>query len=167
MSERMEALLASIDASLKMLVASKATTGSGGVASAASDKDLDSKYGDPILKTPPRDWSGDSYAGRKYSECPADLLQMVAERSDYFAQKADETGEKTAAGKSVAMYKRLDASRARGWKRRVELGYVPPPKPTFQSADDTFPPPYDSDIPFSVILPLLLTTMAMFGSALG
>ena len=110
-------LLTSIDASLKALVAQgrKATAPTSLV---ASDADLDGKYGDPELRFLPRDWTGESFKGRRFSECPADLLMLVASAYDYFADKAELANEKTSNGKPVAPFKRADAARARGWAVR-------------------------------------------------
>lgn len=83
----------------------------------ASDRDLDGKYGDPEVKFNPRDWNGPSMKQRRMSECPADFLDALAETLDYFADKAEETGE-TYNGKPTAPYKRKDAARARGWAAR-------------------------------------------------
>lgn len=121
-SEETIALLKSIDASLKVLIHQSR----GPVQKlVADDRDLDGQYGDPVLKFTPRDWTGDPYKDRKFSECPADLLDLVAETLDYFAKKAEEKGEKTSGGKDVAPFKRLDAARARGWAARVRAGRVP------------------------------------------
>ncbi len=109
-------LLRSIDASLKELVAFQRIARPKPI---ASDRDLDGKYGDPILKFNPRDWTGPSFKNRRFSECPADLLDLVAETFDYFAQQADEKHERTDKGTPVSDYKRADAARARGWAKRI------------------------------------------------
>jgi hypothetical protein len=116
------ALLRSIDASLKQLVAQSRGTPAAGAKAVAPDRDLDSQWGDPELRFMPRDWTGPSFKGRKFSECPPDLLDLVAESCDYFARKADENGEKTDKGKPLSDYKRLDAARARGWAYRIRTG---------------------------------------------
>lgn len=120
------ALLRSIDASLKALVARQApaTAAPSAPAGVASDRDLDGKFGDPEIRArDPRDWTGEPMKGRKFSECPAEYLDLLAERLDYFA-------EKNAAGtedeQKKARYQRLDASRARGWAARIRAGKVKP-----------------------------------------
>lgn len=118
--EKMLALLTSIDASLKQIVQLQAK-GSG--LTIASDKDLDGKYGNPVVKFKPRDWTGPSYVGKRFSECPAELLDMLAETFDYFAKQAEDKDERYN-GKPVAPYKRADAARARGWALRVRSGKV-------------------------------------------
>ena len=120
------ALLRSIDASLKTLV--KIAT-SNQPKPAASDRDLDSQYGDPEVKTEPRDWTGDSCKGRRMSECPAEFLDLLAEMFDYFADKAEAANEKASNGKPKAEYNRRDAARARGWARRIRSGYKPSARP--------------------------------------
>lgn len=117
------ALLRSIDASLKQLV--RQTVKSAPV-DVADDRDLDSQYGDPLVKFHPRDWTGEVCKGRKFSECPADFLDLLAETFDYFARKAEESDERTSTGKPVAPYKRKDAARARGWAKRIRNGYRAP-----------------------------------------
>lgn len=87
----------------------------------ASDKDLDSKYGDPEIRFDPKDWTGDSCKGLRMSECPAEFLDMIAETFDYFARKAEDENE-LYNGKPTAPLKRKDAARARGWARRVRAG---------------------------------------------
>lgn len=111
-------LLKSIDASLKLLV--KQLAGANGAV--AADRDLDGRYGDPELRFLPRDWTGPSYKGRRFSECPPDLLVMVAETLEYFADKSEDADERTDKGKPVAPYKRADAARARGWAKRNREG---------------------------------------------
>jgi hypothetical protein len=126
-SERVIELLESIDASLKTLVSQTKARAPKAI---ASDRDLDGQYGDPLLKFMPRDWTGASFKGRRFSECPAALLEMVAETFDYFAQQAESKDERTDKGKPVADYKRADAARARGWAKRIKEGtHTPAPPP--------------------------------------
>jgi hypothetical protein len=89
----------------------------------ASDTDLDGHYGNPIVKAKhPHDWTGEPMNGKRFSECPAEYLELVADRLDYFAGQSEATGELASNGKPVAGYKRLDAARARGWAKRVREG---------------------------------------------
>lgn len=118
-SDEAIALLRSIDASLKLLVKQQRTH------VAADDRDLDSQYGNPEVKFNPRDWTGLSFKGRRMSECEPTFLLMLADTLDYFADKAEETDERTTSGKPVAPYKRKDAARARGWAKRIQDGKVP------------------------------------------
>jgi hypothetical protein len=116
------ALLKSIDASLKALVgrASAQTTS----ATVASDADLDGQYGDPEVKAKdPRDWTGPSMKGLRFSRCPAEYLDMVADRLDYFCSTNPGATEED---HKKLKYQRLDAARARGWAKRIRAGYKPP-----------------------------------------
>jgi hypothetical protein len=109
-------ILRSIDNSLKALVAMQ------GGARQTERVDLDGPHGDPVVRAKdPRDWTGEPMKGRTFSQCPADYLDMIAERFEYFAGK--ETDEKK------AKYCRLDAARARGWSQRIRGGFVPVPQP--------------------------------------
>lgn len=150
--------LKSIDASLKALCAhfgigAKPTATA--QTAVASDADLDGQYGNPEIKAKdPRDWTGPPMKGKRFSECPAAYLDLVADRLDYFAEREEETvTDETATtddrkgAKKKAHYNRKDAGRARGWAARIREGYTPPAQPEgFPS--DAPPPLDDSDIPF-------------------
>jgi len=124
-------LLRSMDSSLKSILSAVRGTGTAGapIASVASDSDLNGAYGNPEVKAKdPRDWTGPTMKGRKFSECPADYLDLVASRLDYFAETADAEGKTTSAGKPVAPFNRADAARARGWAKRIRDGrHTPAP----------------------------------------
>lgn len=120
-SDEALALLRSIDASLKKLVA-QGYGQSSGTKSVASDRQLDGKGGDPEVRFNPRDWTGPSCKGRTFSQCPADFLDLLAETFDYFAGQAEEKNELTERGRPVAEFKRRDASLARGWAKRIRDG---------------------------------------------
>lgn len=119
-------LLRSIDNSLKALIAAVQPllmqVRAAQPKPVASDRDLDGRYGDPVLKFTPRDWTGAPFKGRPFSECPPDLLDLVAQTFDYFATQAEQKNERANNGKPVADYKRADAARARGWARRIRDG---------------------------------------------
>ena len=125
------ALLQSIDATLKaiLLVLSENRNEPAKV----PDAMLNGPHGDPVVKAKdPRDWTGEPMQGRKFSECPPEYLDLLADRYDYFATKA-ETSKREAtdddelqkAEKSLK-YAVLDAKRARGWAARLRAGYVAP-----------------------------------------
>jgi hypothetical protein len=156
MSEDTLAVLKSIDLSLRTLVViaqkkAEAPIPAGEtprlVPNVASDRDLSGDYGDPIVKAKsPRDWTGEPMLGRKFSECPPEYLELVAERLDYFAERDEATNELASNGKPKAYYSRLDAARARGWAKRIREGKVPvqaAPAPTTWAE-----PPEDADVPF-------------------
>jgi hypothetical protein len=126
--------LKSIDQSLKMLVAIAQRKALDRVTAAASkpgpivasDHDLDGQYGDPVVKAKdPRDWTGEPMNGRKFSECPPEYLEMVAERKDYFVSQNPQATDED---KKKAKYDRLDAARARGWAKRIREGKHIPAK---------------------------------------
>ncbi len=117
------AVLRSIDASLKQLVAAQPKPPPV-VADAA---DLDGQYGDPVIRAKdPKEWRGDSQTGKPFSACPPAYLDLVASRLDYFADKAEQDGTLTSSGKPVAPFNRRDAARARGWAARLRAGWKPP-----------------------------------------
>lgn len=107
----------------------RASNGNVAGQSIASDRDLDGKFGNPVIKSKdPRDWSGVSMKGRRFSECPPEYLELFAERLDYFAQKAEQENEKATNGQPKAKYLRADAARCRGWIARMRSGkHAPPP----------------------------------------
>lgn len=87
-------------------------------AQAASDADLDGPHGDPDIKAKsPRDWTGEAMTGRKFSECPPEYLDLLAERFDYFNTREEDAKKRG--------YNARDAARARGWAARLRAGYVP------------------------------------------
>ncbi len=113
--------LKSIDATLKQLLALQRGSAPPLV---ASDADLDGQFGDPLVRAKdPKSWTGDSQLGKPFSECPAEYLDLVASRLDFFAEKAENEGTLTTTGKPIAPYNRRDAARARGWAARIRHGY--------------------------------------------
>lgn len=121
-NEQAIALLTSIDASLKVIA--KALTANAPKA-VADARDLDSQYGNPKVRFMPRDWTGPSYKDRPFSECPAEMLEMLASTLDYFADRDEAEGATTSKGKPSAPFKRSDAARARGWAQRIRGGWKP------------------------------------------
>lgn len=90
----------------------------GGVAPA---RDLDGKYGNPIVRKDPPRWGGESCKGRPFSECPADYLDELAGFLDWRAEREAEQPEKA----KYARFSRADAARARGWAARARMAPVP------------------------------------------
>lgn len=130
-------LLKSMDATLKQILAILQAHVPKEI---ASDRDLDGPYGNPkINSSDPKDWHGPAMKGRKLSECPAEYLEIYAERCDYFERKALAENKTTQAGKPVAPYLHADAARARGWAKRIREGKVA--APAAQSAAPTFDEP--------------------------
>ena len=85
----------------------------------AGDSDLDGKYGNPLVRFSPRDWSGAPYKGCRYSDTEPEFLDMLANTLEYFADKKA-NDDPTKSG-----YDRKDAARARGWAKRLRDGWEP------------------------------------------
>lgn len=83
----------------------------------ATDSDLDSQYGDPIVKFMPRDWKGTDYKNCNYSTTEPAFLQMLADALVFFAGRADDPKKK--------QWNLRDAGRALAWKKRLENGWQP------------------------------------------
>jgi hypothetical protein len=144
------AVLKSIDQSLRTLVvlaqqkAEARVTRAAAAAPAraplvASDRDLDGDYGDPEMTFTPRDWTGEPCKGKHLSECESELLDIIADTFEEFANKDEFEGRVTGTGKPTAPYKRRDAARARGWAARIRAGTHTPKKqevPAFAGDDD-------------------------------
>jgi len=113
----------------------------------ASDFDLDGKFGDPEVRAKsPRDWTGPTMAGKHFSECPPEYLDLVAERLEYFAGQNDLDPSQEM--KDKARWNRLDASRARGWAARIRAGYTPRPRQDAAPMEAGDPGPFTDEIPF-------------------
>jgi hypothetical protein len=81
-------------------------------ATVADAADLDGQYGNPEVKFSPKRWTGIDCKGRKFSDCPADFLESLAETLQYFSEHPKPGKEK------YADYDARDAARARGWAAR-------------------------------------------------
>jgi len=123
MSDEILTILKSIDSKLNRLLSQSPEV--------ASDRDLDSPYGDPVVRIGNlRDWTGEPMKGRKYSECPSEFLDILASTLEYFAGKSEANGDTLNNGRPRCDYERKDAARARGWSRRNRQN---PPKPKADS----------------------------------
>lgn len=99
----------------------------------ASDADLDGPNGDPAVKFPPKSWKGPNYSGRKFSDCPADFLLVLAEFLEW-------KGNSPLPGKEkYARFDLLDAARARGWAARPMTDAGTPPAIAGALPDDHIP----------------------------
>jgi len=130
------ALLRSIDATLRELLAlsksKRAAEPAVASALAFNTADLDSEFGDEVVKAKmPRDWTGDDFKGSRMSQCPVELLDLLASRHDYFAEKNESDGERQKAG-----YERRSARRARGWAARKRAGWKPPVEDNAMAGQD-------------------------------
>lgn len=130
MSAALEARVAMLEGRLALVearlsgVGPAAQGGSVGEGAVASDHDLDSQYGDELLRKDPPRWKGESFAGCKMSQCPSDYLRDLAGFFDWKAEKDTEQGTyKNAKNETVPtkpQYARKSAARARGWAKRNE-----------------------------------------------
>jgi len=93
----------------------------------ASDRDLDSAYGNPTVKTP-RNWKGERFDGFKMSETSVEFLEFFADFKDWQADRREEEGGED--GSKKAGYCRKDAARARGWAERLRRGGARPASAT-------------------------------------
>jgi hypothetical protein len=96
----------------------------------APDSDLDGQYGNPVIKSDPKRWTGPSYVGKRWSETTPEYLDAVIGLALWKLGKDQAAGDEKKAG-----YARRDAERALGWRLRLEAGYKPPA-------------PVDDDCPF-------------------
>lgn len=119
-------VLKSIDMTLRELLALSKSKRAAGAATVqptsniAADAELDSEYGDEKLNAKmPNNWTGEDYKGKRMSECPPELLDMLADRHDFFADKNRAAGDAQKAG-----YEVRSARRARGWAQRKRNGWV-------------------------------------------
>jgi hypothetical protein len=98
----------------------------------APDSDLDGEHGDQVIKFDPKQWKGQSYVGKRMSQTTPEYCDSVLGLAMWKLRKDIEAGDEKKAG-----YARRDASRALGWKLRLEAGYKPPQ--TAASFDDDPP----------------------------
>ncbi len=158
MSDTGQAILAelkAIHATLKQALRKTAPARPAGIPEIAPDSDLDSKFGDPVVKHDPHKWEGEPMKGRPLSQCPPDYLKMYAEMKEYFAVQDDEKGLADANGKPKSRWSWMEASRARGWMKRNAGGVKKKPietQPQWSSGwDDVGEQPghdEDEDQPF-------------------
>lgn len=117
---------------LEKVIAGLRALFTGSTGPAASDRELDAQHGDPDVRFVPKSWTdGGVMKGQRFSRCPADFLDLLAEAYDFFAEKNDAAGEKANNGKPKSFYDRRTAKLARGWARRIRAGWTPPATPTF------------------------------------
>lgn len=123
MLEKLDALIAEARKTNALLAARQAGAAPSAAPEVASAAELDSAHGDPTVRFDPRFWTGDSMAGKRYSQCPAEGLDMVADDNQW---KADNPRKDVAPEDAAkyAGYSRLDARRARGWAARIRGGWT-------------------------------------------
>jgi hypothetical protein len=89
------------------------------------DADLDSEYGDFVVKKSPPRWKGEDFAGMRLSQCTAEFLESLAGFNDWRGKQDDLKGEKTAKGQPKSFFAYKDAARCRGWAARLRNGHKP------------------------------------------
>lgn len=121
LSQLLTRIIADATAALSKLGGATATAGAahgarrkGGI---ADDNELDSPWGDEVVKFNPRDWRGEPIKGCKMSQCNPDALEKLADACEYFAVKNE--GQLTEKGKPKSDFDLRTAARARGWARRL------------------------------------------------
>lgn len=129
----------------------------------APERELQGQYGNPDVRKDPKDWTGQSMVGRRFSECPSEFLDMLAAFSDWKAEKdleklgTERDAEKAETLKKYAKYAKRDARLARGWAIRNMSGAPAPasasarPASERRAAEPAVEPSYpvgEDDIPF-------------------
>ena len=109
-----------------------------GAMSPASDADLGGEHGDPIVKWDPKQWKGESFVGKRFSQCSPEYLDSVAGLCQWKAKKAVEEGKDP-------KWPNLDGSRAMGGAARIRAGWVAPVDGASFGSDAPDP---EGDIPF-------------------
>lgn len=158
-----EARLAALEARVAALEAAAHSGGAArkGGGQIADARELDSPFGDPVVKKDPPRWTGPSFAGCNMSQCSSEYLLTLAEFYDWQGDKDDESGKtwtnpKKPGSQPVpsSSFKRKDAAKARGWAERnknakpaasVDDPYAP--RGNAATADD-FSGDADDSIPF-------------------
>ena len=129
---QLDRIEAKVDKILAMLgTAGRAQASGPAVPAIAPDHDLDSPYGDPVIRRDPKLWdtSKGSFAGYHYSETTPEYLEVLASSLDWRANKDDEVNAVDTKGRKKSVWNRRDAARARGWAQRLRNGFVPPQRP--------------------------------------
>lgn len=148
----LKARLAAVEARLSALESGGAGKAPGG--EVADEADIDSQYGDEVIRKDPKKWiedGGESFASCRMSECPPEYLRAVASLHDWMAKKDEEQGrtykdKKTGKDRPTAPFARKTAARARAWAMRNAAqaqtnGTAAPsqPQPVDRHADDEIP----------------------------
>ena len=109
------------------MVAALEKTVAGLVAKQPADaSEMAGERGDPEVRRDPKDWVGSSMIGRKYSQCPADFLALLASFFDWRAGKEEQENKMWVSkdgtkSKPMAEFTRRDARIARGWAERNRI----------------------------------------------
>lgn len=120
----------------------------------AEPRDLEGPYGNPEIRRDPPRWSGPSFVGCRFSDASPEYLETLAGFLDWKAREADKKDERVKGGALKSKFIRLDASRARGWRKRIvegggkRLAGQPTPTMTSRPASRDVEPSFDADMPF-------------------
>lgn len=116
-----------IERKLDALLAALKTPGAGGRPAAGNtsapggdiEADIDGPRGDPEVRFMPKRWTGADCKGKPFSSCEPELLDMLADTYDWFAQRDDDANAVDRNGGPKSKWSRLDAARARAWAARL------------------------------------------------
>jgi hypothetical protein len=131
--DRIEAKLDQLLAKPKPALRSTSSVPTGEV-TPAPDSDLDSEWGDPVVKKDPTRWKGPSMVGKKLSQTSPEFCDAFMGLALWKVGKDMESGDEKKAG-----YARRDAERALGWKLRLEAGYKASGPKQDEFGDDDIP----------------------------
>ncbi len=104
--------------------------------------DIDGRYGDPVIKFDPKRWNGDSFVGKKLSQCSIEYLEVFAEFKEWAAANPLEGKEP-----KYVEYDRKDGLLARAWIERKRSGGKKTKQPDPQ--DEDLGGEMSDDIPFA------------------
>ena len=85
----------------------------------ADTSELDSDFGDPVIKWDPKKWVHPSRVGSSFSHCTPEELDDIAADRDRYAAYLDQKGEVDAKGRPKSYFAKKDARLARGWAARM------------------------------------------------
>lgn len=125
MMQSLEERVLILEQQVTSLLASRTVVKPAATTEAATDAELDARYGNPAVRRNPPRWDGESFEGRPFSACPPEFLETLASFLEWRATK-----EEAEPGKEkYAVYSRKDARLAKGWARRLRQGPAQSPTP--------------------------------------
>lgn len=157
LEQRVAELEAFVDAMKQAIGAPKTvkhrtTRADGSEPEVAGDELLSKPWADMESKRDPKFWNGESFVGRRFSECPAEYLTMLAEFHDWKAKKGKEEDPPRLNSKGEPWWKsdELIAKVARGWAARANGRPAARPAPKPKAPPVPFDAPDDGadDVPF-------------------
>ena len=124
-------------------VGAREETDEGAIADA---RDLDGPYGNPEIRRDPPRWMGPSFAGRRFGDATPEYLESLAMFFDWKARESEKKDERVRGGGLKSKFIRLDAARARGWRKRLLEGSAAPG--AAKPLRETMELDYEPDMPF-------------------